>query len=182
MTPWTTACQASLSITNSHSLLKLMSFESMMPSSHLILCRPLLLLPSIFPSIRVLSNEIALRIRWPKYWSFSFSISPSNEYSGLISFRIDCGDIDQALTLPPSMFLPLNAGLTPETPPCSWFISWPITATLDDGPKSISSQDLPLGLQTHTFKSPLLAPPGCPETASHSANSTWNLDLLPSEP
>ena len=88
MTPWTAACQASPSITNSRSLLKLMSIESVMPSNHLILCRPLLLPPSIFPSIRVFSNESALHIRWPKYWSFSFSISPSNEYSGLISFRI----------------------------------------------------------------------------------------------
>ena len=88
-TPWTTVCQASLSITNSQSLLKLMSVESVMPSSHLILCRPLLLLPSIFPSIRVFSNESVLRIRWPKYWSFSFSISPSKVYSGLISFRMD---------------------------------------------------------------------------------------------
>ena len=88
-TPWTEACQASLSITNSQSLLKCMSTESMMPSNHLILCRPLLLLPSIFPSIRVFSNESALRIKWPKDWSFSFHISPSNEYSGLISFRID---------------------------------------------------------------------------------------------
>ena len=88
-TPWTAACQASLSITNSQSLLKLMSVESVMPSNHFILCCPLLLLPSIFPSIRVFSNESALRIRWPKYWSFSFSISPSNEYSGLISFRMD---------------------------------------------------------------------------------------------
>ena len=85
--PWTTACQASLSVTNSWSLLKLMSIESVMPSNNLILCHPLFLLPSIFPSIRVFSNESALRIRWPKYWSFSFSISPSNEYSGLISFR-----------------------------------------------------------------------------------------------
>ena len=81
--------QASQSITNSWSWLKLMSMESVMPSNHLILCHPLLLLPSIFPSIRVLSNESALQIRWPKYWSFSFSISPSNEYSGLIFFRID---------------------------------------------------------------------------------------------
>ena len=89
MTPWTAAHQASLSITNSWSLLKLMSIMLVMPSNHLILCRPLLLLPSIFPSIRVFSNESVLRIRWPKYWSFSFSISPSNEYSGLISFRID---------------------------------------------------------------------------------------------
>ena len=92
-TPWTTACQASLSITNSQSLFKLTSIESVMPSSHLILCRPLLLLPSIFPSIRVFSNESILQIRWPKYWSFSFSISfsfnPSNEYSGLISLWID---------------------------------------------------------------------------------------------
>ena len=85
--PWTAAQQASRSITNSQSLLKLMSIESVMPSSHLILCHPLLLLPSIFPSIRVFSSESVLRIRWPKYWIFS--ISPSNEYSGLISFRID---------------------------------------------------------------------------------------------
>ena len=88
-----TACQASLSITNSQSLLKLRSIESVMPSSHLILCRPLLLLPSIFPSIRVFSNESVLHIRWLKYWSFSFNISPSNEYSGLISFRIDWLDL-----------------------------------------------------------------------------------------
>ena len=86
--PWTAARQASLSITNSQGLLKLMSIESVMPSNHLILCRPLLL-PSIFPTIRVFSNESVLCIRWPKYWSFSFSISPSNEYSGLISFRMD---------------------------------------------------------------------------------------------
>ena len=88
-TPWTAACQASLSITNSQSLLKLMSIASVMPSNYLILCHPLLLPPSIFPSIRVFSNELALCIRWPKYWSFSFNISPSNEYSGLISFRMD---------------------------------------------------------------------------------------------
>ena len=88
-TPWTAACQASLSISNSQSLLKLISIELMMSSNHLILYRPLLLPPSIFPSIRVFSNEPVLCIRWPKYWSFSFSISPSNEYSGLISFRID---------------------------------------------------------------------------------------------
>ena len=88
MTPWTAACQASLSITSSRSLLKLMSIESVMPSNYLILCH-LLLLPSMFPTIRVFSNESVLRIRWPKYWSFSFSISPSNEYSGLISFRIN---------------------------------------------------------------------------------------------
>ena len=94
MTPWTTARQASLSITNSRSPLKLMSIESVMPSNHLIYCHPLLLpLPSIFPSIRVFSNESALGIRWPKYWSFSFNISPSNENLGLISFRIDRFDL-----------------------------------------------------------------------------------------
>ena len=89
VTPWTAACQASLSITNSRSLLKLMSIESVMPSNHLILCHPLLLLPSIFPSIRVFSNESPLHMRWPKYWSFSFNISPSNEHPGLTSFRMD---------------------------------------------------------------------------------------------
>ena len=89
VTPWTIACQASLSMTKPQSLLKLMSIELMMPSNHLILYRPLLLLPSIFPSIKVFSNESVLHIRWPKYWSFSFSISHSNEYSGLISLRID---------------------------------------------------------------------------------------------
>ena len=92
-TPWTAACQASLSITNSRSLLKLMSVESVMPFNHLVLCHPLLLLPSIFPSIRVFSNKLVLRIRWPKYWRFSFSISVSNEYSGLSSFRIDWLDL-----------------------------------------------------------------------------------------
>ena len=91
-TPWTAACQAFLSITNSQSLRKLMSIESVMPSNYLILCRPLLLSPSIFPSIRVFSNESVLPIRWPKCWSFSFKISPSNEYSGQISFRIDWFD------------------------------------------------------------------------------------------
>ena len=92
-TPWTAAHQASLSITNSWSPPKLVSIESVMPSNHLILCRPLLLLPSMFPSIRVFSNESALCIRWPKYWSFSFSISPSNEQPGLISFRMDWLDL-----------------------------------------------------------------------------------------
>ena len=93
VTPWTAACQASLSITNSWSLLKLMSIESVMPSNHLVLCCPLLLLPSIFPSIRIFPNESVLCIRWSKYWSFSFSISPSNEYSGLISCRTDWFDL-----------------------------------------------------------------------------------------
>ena len=93
VTPWSAAHQASLSITNSWSLLKLMSIESVMPSSHLILCRPLLLLPPIPPSIRDLSNQLTLRMRWPKYWSFSYSISPSNEHPGLISFRMDWLDL-----------------------------------------------------------------------------------------
>ena len=93
VTPWTAARQACLSITNSWSLLKLMSIELVMSSNHLILCCPLLLLPPIPPSIRVFSNESALRIKWPKYWSFSFSISPSNEHSGLISFRMDWLDL-----------------------------------------------------------------------------------------
>ena len=91
--PWTAARQASLSITNSQSLLKLMSIDSVMPSSHLILCRPLLLLPTTTPSIRVFSNESALRMRWPKFWSFSFSISPSNEHPALISFRMNWLDL-----------------------------------------------------------------------------------------
>ena len=93
VTPWTTAQQASLSITNSQRLLKLMFIVSVMPSNHLILCCPLLLLSSIFPRIRVFSNESALQTRWPKYWSFNFSISPSNEYSGLISFKMDWLDL-----------------------------------------------------------------------------------------
>ena len=92
-TPWTAAWQASLSITSSQSLLKLMSIESVMPSNLVILCHFLLLLPSIFPSVRVFSNKLAIHIRWPKYWSFRFNISPSNEYSGLISFRMDYLDL-----------------------------------------------------------------------------------------
>ena len=93
VTPWTALRQASLSLTVFQSLLKLMSTESVMPSNHFMLCHPLLLLPSIFLSIRVFPSELSLRIRWPKYWSFSFSISPSNEYSGLISFRVDWFDL-----------------------------------------------------------------------------------------
>ena len=92
-TPWTVAHQASLSMVNSQSLLKLMSIESVMPSNHLILCHPLLLLPSVFPSIRVFSNESTLHTRWPKYWHFSFSISSSSEYLRLISFRMHCLDL-----------------------------------------------------------------------------------------
>ena len=99
VTSWTSARQASLSITNSRSLLKLMSIESVMPSNHLILCHPLLLLPSVISSIRVFSNESVLHIRWPKYWSFSFSISHSNEYSGLISFRMNWLDSLQSTWL-----------------------------------------------------------------------------------
>ena len=111
-TLWTAACQASLSITNSWSLLKLMSFESVIPSNHLILCCPLLLQPSIFPSIRVFSKESVLRIRWSKYWSFSFSISLSNEYSGLISFKIDwlislqCKGLSRVFSNTTVVFLP----------------------------------------------------------------------------
>ena len=93
VTPWTAVCQASLSIVNSQSLLKPMSIQSVMPSNHVILYHPLLLLPSVFPSIRIFSNESVLHIRWPKYWSFSFSISPFNEYSRLISFRVDWFDL-----------------------------------------------------------------------------------------
>ena len=102
VTPWTAARQASLSITNSWSLLKFMSIESVMPSNHLVLRHPLLL-PSIFPSIRVFSSESVLHIRWPKYWSFNFSISPSNEYSGLISFRIDWFDLLAVQGIPKSL-------------------------------------------------------------------------------
>ena len=112
-TPWTTACQASLSFTNSQSLLKLMSIESVMPSNHLILCHPLRLLPSIFPSIRVFSNESVLPIRWPKYWNFSFNISPSNEHPGLISFRIDWLDL---LVLSYRNWYLMFEGLTPLVP------------------------------------------------------------------
>ena len=97
-------CQDSLSITNSQSLLKLKSIESVMPPNHLILCHPLLLPPSIFPSIRVFSNESVLRIRWPKYWSISFSISPSNESSGLISFKMDCSPGDSQESSPTPQF------------------------------------------------------------------------------
>ena len=111
MIPWTAALQASLSITTSRSLLKLMSIKSVMPSNHLILCCPLLLPPSIFPSIRVFSNESVLRLEWPKYWNFNFSISPYNEYSGLISFRIGWISLQATLyttIMKPSLFLPVT--------------------------------------------------------------------------
>ena len=111
--PWTAARQASLSTTNSRSLLKLMSIELVMPSNHFILCRPLLLLPSIFLSIRVFSNKSALRISWPKYWSFSFSISPSSEHPGLISFRVDwldpCSPRDSQESSPTPQFKSINS-------------------------------------------------------------------------
>ena len=114
-TPWIAARQASLSITSSQSALRLTSIESVMPSSHLILGRPLLLLPSIFPSIRVFSSESALCIRWPKYWSFSFSISPSDEYSGLISFRMDwldpCSPRDSQESSPTPLFKSINSSV-----------------------------------------------------------------------
>ena len=111
-TPWTAACQASLFFTLSPCLLKLLSIESVMPSNHLILCHPVLLLPSIFPNIRVFSNESVLRIRWPKLWSFSFSISLSNEYSGLISFRTDWFDL---LAIHPSK-IGVSHGTMPSAP------------------------------------------------------------------
>ena len=110
VTPCTAAHQASLSITNSWSLLKLRSIESVMPSNHLILCHLLLLLPSVFHSIRVFSNESVLHIRWPKYWSFSFSISPSNEYSGLISFRMD-SPRDSQESSPTPQFKSINSSV-----------------------------------------------------------------------
>ena len=110
--PWTAACQASLSITNPRSLLKLMSIKLVMPSNYLIICHPLLLLPSIFPSIRVFSNESVLHIRWPRYWSFSFNICPSNEYSEMISFRIDwldpCRPRDSQESSPTPQFKSIN--------------------------------------------------------------------------
>ena len=116
VTPWTAARQASLSITNSQSLLKLMSIESVMPSHHLILCHPLLLPPSIFPNIRVFSNESALRIRWPKYWSFSFNTRPSNEHPGLISFSMDlvespCSSKDSQESSPTPQFKSINSSV-----------------------------------------------------------------------
>jgi len=115
VTSWTAARQASLSIANSQGLLKLMSIELVMPSNHFILCRPLLLLPSIFPSIKVFSNESVLRIGWPKYWSFSFSISPSNEYSGLISFSgligSPCCSRDSQESSPTPQFKSINSSV-----------------------------------------------------------------------
>ena len=119
-TPWTEACQSSLSFTISWSLHKLMSIELVMPSNHLILCHPFLLLPSIFPSIRVFCNESALHIRWPKYGSFSFSISPSSEYSGLISFRIDWLDLAVQGTFQNLKGMLEGSGLHFPAPPPGW--------------------------------------------------------------
>ena len=119
-TPWTAACQASLSFTISQSLIKLMSIRLVIPSNYLILCHPILLLPSIFPSIRVFSNESALHIRWPNYWSFSFSISPSYEYSGLIFFRIDWFDLI-------ALIITIRCVLT------VWFVKFPLEITFSDG-------------------------------------------------
>ena len=130
VTLWTTAHQASLSITNSRSLFKFMSIESVMPSNHLNLCRPLLLPPSIFPSIRVFPNVSVLHIQWPKYWSFSFSISPSNEYPGLISFRMDlvgspCSPRDSQESSPAPQFKSINTSVLS-------FLHSPTLTTLHD--------------------------------------------------
>ena len=134
-TPWTAARQASLSITNSPSLLKLMSIESVMPSNHPILCHPLLLPPSVFPSIRVFSNESVLHVRWPKYWSFSFSISPSNEYSGLISLGwtgwISLLPRDSQESSPTSQFKSINSSVL-------LFLYSPTLTSIDDYWKSHS--------------------------------------------
>ena len=123
VTPWTAAHQASLSLTNYWSLLKLMSIESVIPSNHLILCHTLLLLPSIIPSIRVFSNESVLSIRWPKYWSFSFSINPSNEYSGVISFRMDWLDLLAAQGTLKSLLQP-HSSKTSVLWHSAFFVSW----------------------------------------------------------
>ena len=129
-TPWSAGHQASLSITNFWSLLKLMSIELVMSSNHLILCRPLLLLSSIFPSIRGFSNESVLHIRWPKYWSFSFSISPSNVYSGLISFRIDWVDLLAVQGTLKSLLH--HHSSKASLLPCSAFLYFPILTSIHD--------------------------------------------------
>ena len=138
--PWTAAFQASLSITNTRSLLKHLSIESVMPSNHLILCHPLLLLPSNFPSNRVFSNELALHIRWPKYWSFSFSISISNEYSVLISFRIDWLDL-----------LAVQGTLKEYSPALQFetFIQWITTITLKQFNQFFGAQPSSLRSSSH---------------------------------
>ena len=153
VTPQTVAHQASLSITNSRSLLKLMSIESVMPSNHLILCRPFLLPPSFFPSIRIFSNELALCIRWPKYWSFSFSISPSNKYSGFISFRVDWFDL---LAVPGTLQSLLQNNLKAPILQCSAFFMVQLShphmttgKTWDQIPFLVSYQLPDLGLLTN---------------------------------
>ena len=133
-TPWTAARQVFLSITNSWRLLKLMSIESVMPSNHLILCHPLLLLSSIFPSIRVLSSESVLRIRWPKYWSFSFSISPSSEYLGLISFRMDWLDLLAVQGTLKSLLQ--HHGSKASILQCSLVVKWPNLNKLSGQPNT----------------------------------------------
>ena len=153
MTPWTAACQASLSITNSQSLLKLMSIELVMPSNYLIFCHPLLLLPSTFPNIRVFSNELALHIGWPKYWSFSFNISPSNEHSGLISFRMDWLDL-LAVQGTLKSFLQHHSSKVSILRRSAFFVvqlSYPYVTTgktfhLSSFPSLLSCLHLPLGL------------------------------------
>ena len=129
-TPWITACQASLSITNSRSSPKLASIESVMPSRHLILCRPLLLLSPIPPSIKVFSNESTLRMRWPKYWSFSFNISPSNDHPGLISFRMD--ELDLLAVQGTLKSLLQHHSSKASGPIASWEIDWETVETLSD--------------------------------------------------
>ena len=149
-TPWTAARQASLSVNNSWSFLRLMSIESVMPSNHLILCR-LLLLPSIFPSIRVFSNESVLHIRWPKYWSSSFSISPSNEYSGVISFRMDWLDL---LTVQGTLMSLLHSQARPflplPSPPCH--VHLPQLVEGSDGKKEAQSRKPQTEVKTGTHR------------------------------
>ena len=146
MTPLTAACKASLSITNSQSLPKFMSIESVMPSNHLILCHPLFLLPLIFPSIRVFSNESALHIRWPKYWSFSFNISPSNEHPGLISFRMDWldlpGPMDSQESSPRPQFKSINSSALS-------FLHSPTLTSLHDYWKNHSLDEMDLCWQSN---------------------------------
>ena len=145
-TPWTASHQASLSFTISYSLLKLMSFESVMPSNHLIICRPLLL-PSIFPNIQVFSNESVLHIRWPKYWSFRFSISPSNEYSGLISFRTDWFGVLAVRGTIKS--LPLHHRLKASVLWCSAFFMIQLLTSVHDYWKNHSSDYMDLCRQSN---------------------------------
>ena len=166
--PWTAAYQASLSVTISQSSLKLMSIESVMPSDHLILCRPLLLLPSIFPSIRVFSNELALWIRWPKYWSFSFSISPSNEYSGLIFFRI------AGLISLQSKGLSRVFSSTTVQIPVDGIIIYPIAHFSNLGYMFNIASSLPFSYQIHHWVLMVLSHwSSVPTTLTHSITISW---------